>query len=109
MIHLQKAGFGKADYVWGKYKFASPTVTNCGEQSHAWAELGCLIVDISADQFEEDHMPKIVVEVAHPYYDRFQPTHRDFYDKDKSDLGEKWQEHVDLCEAIINRTKPDHA
>src|ERR1700742_3783537 len=41
--YLQHSGFGLFNYVCG----------NRGEQGHAWLQKGKLIVDITADQFEE--------------------------------------------------------
>jgi hypothetical protein len=48
--YLRDQGFGTFKYCWGRR----------GEKSHAWLKRGDLIVDITADQFDDQESPIIV-------------------------------------------------
>ena len=48
--YLHELGYGRVDYVFGQK----------GRQSHAWLEMGDIIIDITADQFEKDIDPVLI-------------------------------------------------
>jgi len=49
-MYLANEGFGEPEYVAG----------NRGEWSHAWVELGGLVVDVTADQFDDEDQAVVV-------------------------------------------------
>ena len=58
--YLYQNGEGEFDYVLGY----------CLDQSHAWLDQGGLIVDITADQFE-DQDDSIIITFNHSYHSKF--------------------------------------
>jgi len=73
--YLQNAGLGSFDYICGEYRYGEWEF-----QSHAWLQKGRLIVDITADQFEEITQ-KVIVTTDHSWHKRFKGKlthHADF-------------------------------
>ncbi len=54
--YLKNNDFGKIDYMLGERE----TETNDGFRSHAWLQRESLVIDITADQFEDFKEPVFV-------------------------------------------------
>ena len=62
---LEKSGFGMFDYVCGEIP-----IEGGGLQSHAWLQRSNLIIDITADQFDEVQ-ETVLVTRNHDWHNRF--------------------------------------
>lgn len=58
--YLEQNGCGRFNYILG----------NRQGSSHAWLEQGKVIVDITADQFNDNNQP-VIVTVEHNWHDQF--------------------------------------
>jgi hypothetical protein len=72
---LQDSGLGRFDYVCGEIHEGD----NHNFQTHAWLQQGELIVDITADQFDEIREPVLVTR-DHSWHNRFNAEVRNVAD-----------------------------
>ncbi|WP_342439962.1 hypothetical protein NSS79_15140 [Paenibacillus sp. FSL L8-0436] len=69
--YLLEQHYVKALYVWGMR----------GEQSHAWLEYDGLIIDITADQFDEVTEP-VIITIDRAWYSQLEGQNPKFLDFD---------------------------
>ena len=60
--YLHDEGLGKFQYIHGKRGQVEPNCDRLRWTSHAWLQTGNIIVDITADQFDEVDEPIIVTD-----------------------------------------------
>lgn len=78
--YLQKSGLGRFDYVCGTlYKDGE-----LGFQSHAWLQREDVIVDITADQFDEVQEPVLITR-DHSWHKHFEEKSRHVADYENYD------------------------
>ncbi|EJC76943.1 hypothetical protein Rleg10DRAFT_5635 [Rhizobium leguminosarum bv. trifolii WSM2012] len=86
--HLSLHGFGPFRYVCGRR----------GDASHVWLSAGNLIIDITADQFDDFHDPAFVSTVS--------PWHQALHGKDEHEAfitvwGDDWAAKFRAAYAVI--------
>ena len=82
--YLQNTGLGTFDYIGGVIR----ETENQKFQTHAWLQRGKIIVDITADQFDEIESPVIVTK-DHSWHNQFEEETRNVADYDIYDNSTK--------------------
>lgn len=91
--YLHKSGFGDFDYVCGERN----------EYSHAWLEKKGIIVDITADQFEDCDI-EVYVGEKNMFYKNFDEDFRHIYyeslDGESLNTDRLWKDYKVICQFL---------